>query len=242
MQESLHERRRILVIEDDPDIARMLELNLRTERYQVTTASSGETGLARLREEPHHLLVLDLMLPGIDGWTVCREVRKLAEYLPIIIVSAKGAETHKVLGLELGADDYVAKPFSLPELMARIRAVLRRMDAAEQAAAARAGAVRIGDLQIDPVAREVRVRGEPVTLTAREFDLLLFFARNPGRVFNRMQLLDQVWGYSHDGYEHTVNTHINKLRMKIEQQPARPACILTVWGVGYKFVCPAGEE
>ena len=236
------ETRRILVIEDDPDIARMLHLNLRAEGYEVAVERDGEAGLARLGRERCHLLVLDLMLPGMDGLAVCRQVRGLADYVPIIIVSAKGAETQRVLGLELGADDYLAKPFSLPELIARVRAVLRRMDAAEQLAAVRAGAVRHGHLSIDPLAREVRMRGEPVALTAREFDLLLFFARNPGRVFNRLELLNQVWGYSHDGYEHTVNTHINRLRLKIEAEPARPAHILTVWGVGYKFVVPMEES
>src|SRR6266545_4320310 len=218
----MQEPRHVLVIEDDPDIAQMLALNLRDER--------------------HHLLILDLMLPGMDGWSVCREVRQMPDYVPIIIVSAKDKESHRVLGLELGADDYVTKPFSLPELVARVRAVLRRMDAAEQLAATRAGMIRRGGLTIDPLAGEARLRGESVTLTAREFDLLLFFARNPDRVFNWMELLDQVWGYSHDGYEHTVNSHINRLRMKIEANPARPVSILTVWGVGYKFVAAPEES
>jgi DNA-binding response OmpR family regulator len=182
--------------------------------------------------------VLDLMLPGVDGLHVCREMRRMPEYLPIIIVSAKSAETHRVLGLELGADDYLTKPFSLPELVARVRAVLRRMDAAGQRAAALTGVIRSGDLSIDPLARDVRLNDAAVALTAREFDLLLFFARNPDRVFNRMELLDQVWGYAHDGYEHTVNSHINRLRTKIEADPARPKRLLTVWGVGYKFVAP----
>jgi len=237
----MHEQRRILVIEDDPDISQMLALNLRNEGFAVGVERDGEAGLARLKQERHHLLVLDLMLPGMDGWNVCREVRRMPDYLPIIIVSAKVEETHRVLGLELGADDYLTKPFSLPELVARVRAVLRRMDAAELQAATLAGVIRRGALSIDPVAREVRLRDESVVLTLREFDLLLFFARHPNRVFNRMELLDQVWGYSHDGYEHTVNSHINRLRTKIESNPAQPACILTVWGVGYKFVDPGAE-
>ena len=234
----MHDQRRIMVIEDNPDIAQMLALNLRNEGFAVAVAQDGESGLARLRQEQHHLLVLDLMLPGMDGWQVCRDVRQMPDYLPIIIVSAKATETYRVLGLELGADDYLSKPFSYPELVARVRAVLRRMDAAGQLAAKLTGAIQRGALSIDPVARAVRLHGRPVTLTLREFDLLLFFAQHPGRVFNRMELLDQVWSYAHDGYEHTVNSHINRLRNKIEPRPARPEFILTVWGMGYKFVDP----
>jgi two-component system OmpR family response regulator len=143
--------------------------------------------------------------------------------------------------LELGADDYLTKPFSMAELVARVHAVLRRMEAAEQLAASRAGVIRRGALSIDPVAREVRVGERTVALTAKEFDLLAFFARNAGRVFKRVELLDQVWGYAHDGYEHTVNSHINRLRNKIEDDPADPRYILTVWGVGYKFASPTND-
>jgi DNA-binding response OmpR family regulator len=238
----MRDSQRILIIEDDPDISRMLELNLRNEGFAVSVEGDGESGLARLARERHDLLVLDLMLPGVDGLHVCREVRRMPEYLPIIIVSAKSAETHRVLGLELGADDYLTKPFSLLELVARVRAVLRRMDAAGQRAAALTGVIRSGGLSIDPLARGVRLNDATVVLTAREFDLLLFFVRNPDRVFNRMELLDQVWGYSHDGYEHTVNSHINRLRTKIEADPARPKRLLTVWGVGYKFVATGGAR
>ena len=231
----MSEQRHILIVEDDSDIARMLALNLSAEGYVVAVEGSGEAGLARLSSEHFHLLVLDLMLPGIDGLHVCREVRRMSAYLPIIIVSAKATETHRVLGLELGADDYLSKPFSLPELVARVRAVLRRMDAAESLGATLSGVIRHGRLSVDPVAREARLDGVQVVLTAREFDLLLFFARHPGRVFTRMELLDKVWGYSHDGYEHTVNSHMNRLRAKIEADPAHPQSLLTVWGKGYKF-------
>lgn len=233
------DRNRILVIEDDPDIGAMLSLNLRADGFDVAIETSGEAGLRWLQHEEPQLLVLDLMLPGIDGLQVCRKVRERQGYVPIIILSAKSSETHRVLGLELGADDYLTKPFSTAELIARIHAVLRRMKAAETLAENRAGVIRHGPLSIDPIAREVRLGERIVVLTSKEFDLLAFFARNAGRAYRRMELLDQVWGHSHDGYEHTVNSHINRLRAKIEQDPANPTCILTVWGVGYKFASPA---
>jgi len=228
--------KKILIVEDDRDIAAMLELNLRSEGFEVVVGHSGEAGLSHLLETPPHLLILDLTLPDIDGLQICRRVRAGEAYIPIIILSARSNETQRVLGLELGADDYLAKPFSMPELMARVHAVLRRMDAAERVGAARSGIIRHGSLSLDPIAREVRLDDREIVLTSKEFDLLAFFARNAGRAFKRLELLDQVWGYSHDGYEHTVNTHINRLRNKIEHDPANPERIVTVWGVGYKFV------
>jgi len=225
----------ILVIEDDPDIGTMLHINLCDEGYNVDIATDGTDGLTCLAEKSYDLLVLDLMLPGVDGLEICRRVRQMPHYLPIIIVSAKSAETQRVLGLELGADDYLSKPFSIPELVARIRALFRRVDALERSLQAKSGVLVYNDLLIDPVAHEVKLADHVVTLTAKEFDLLLFFARNPGKAFTRMALLDQVWGYTHDGYEHTVNSHINRLRSKIEPNKAQPQFIQTVWGVGYKF-------
>lgn len=228
-------QRHVLVVEDDPEIARMIELNLDAEGYRVDVAGDGDAALERLRTRHYALMLLDLTLPGSDGYDVCRSVRAEPGYLPIIMLSARSTEVHRVLGLELGADDYLTKPFSFVELNARMRSVLRRMEAAEAHAAALSGVIRSGELQIDPVAREVRVSGARVAMTAREFDLLCFFARHPERVFTRAELLDHVWGYSHDGYEHTVNSHINRLRAKIEPQPSRPRFIQTVWGVGYRF-------
>lgn len=232
------QRQRVLVIEDDDDIATTIALNLRADGFDVQIADSGESGLAALDGQRPDLLLLDLMLPGIDGLQVCRQVRSQAHYLPIIILSAKGSESHRVVGLELGADDYLAKPFSMHELVARVHAVLRRMTAAERRADTRAGLIRHGPLSIDPVSREVSLADAVVPLTAKEFDLLAFFARNAGRVFKRSELLDHVWGGAHGGYEHTVNTHINRLRNKIEHDAANPLIILTVWGVGYRFVAP----
>lgn len=232
------QHKRVLVIEDDPDIGAMLALNLGAEGFEVAVETSGEGGLRWLQREEPLLLVLDLMLPGIDGLQVCRKVREREEYVPVIILSAKSSETQRVVGLELGADDYLTKPFSTAELIARIHAVLRRMKAAEALAEHRAGVIRHGPISIDPVAREVRLGDREVVLTSKEFDLLAFFARNAGRTYRRAELLDHVWGHSHDGYEHTVNSHINRLRAKIEDDPANPGYILTVWGVGYKFATP----
>jgi len=227
--------KKLLIIEDDPDIGDMLEINLRDEGYRVDIASDGIAGLQQLKSRTYDLLVLDLMLPGLDGLEICRQVRQLPYYQPIIIISAKSAETQRILGLELGADDYLSKPFSVPELVARIRALFRRIDALERSLQVKTGVIEFGDLLIDPIAHEVRLAGQPIALTSKEFELLLFFARHPGKAFTRMALLDQVWGYSHDGYEHTVNSHINRLRNKIEADTAKPQFIQTVWGIGYKF-------
>jgi DNA-binding response OmpR family regulator len=227
--------KRLLIVEDDTDIGEMLDINLSDEGYNIDLATDGVTGLNRLKAQPYDLLVLDLMLPGLDGLEICRQVRQMPHYQPIIMISAKSSETQRVLGLELGADDYLSKPFSIPELVARIRALFRRIDALQRLLQTRTGVLIYDDLVIDPIAYEVKLGGQAVALTSKEFELLLFFARNPGKAFTRMALLDQVWGYSHDGYEHTVNTHINRLRSKIERNTAQPQFIQTVWGVGYKF-------
>lgn len=243
MDKPLNEaQRRILLVEDDADIADILRLNLSDEGYAVDWAGDGEAGLARLDGQIYDALLLDIMLPGIDGLEVCRRVRAMPHYTPIIIISARSGESQRVLGLELGADDYVTKPFSVLELIARVRALFRRVDALGRTARQEAGLLEAGVLTIDPVARSVRCKGVEVDLTAREFDLLFFFARHPGAVFSRMDLLTQVWGYSHEGYEHTVNTHINRLRGKIETDPAKPELIRTVWGVGYKFTPEPSPE
>ena len=227
--------RRILIVEDDAHIAELMRMHLSDEGYAVEHAADGEAGVALLERGAWDALVLDLMLPGVDGLEICRRARAMARYTPIIITSARSSEVHRILGLELGADDYLAKPFSVLELVARVRALLRRSEAIARNARLEAGSLDADGLAIDPLARELHVDGRPVELTPREFDLLYFFARHPGKVFSRLDLLNQVWGYRHDGYEHTVNTHINRLRLKVEADPANPRRILTVWGRGYKF-------
>ncbi len=230
--------KRVLIVEDDAHIAELLRLHLQDEGYAVVHAADGHAGVRELERGQWDALVLDLMLPGVDGLEICRRARAMTRYTPIIIISARSSEVHRILGLELGADDYLAKPFSVLELVARVRALLRRTEAMARNARMESGRLDFGKLSIDPLPREVQMDGKPIELTPREFDLLYFFARHPGRVFSRLDLLNQVWGYQHDGYEHTVNTHINRLRMKIEDDPAAPSRILTVWGRGYKLAAP----
>lgn len=231
--------RTILVIEDDRDIARLVELHLRDMGCEVRLAHDGRAGLEQALTKPYDLVILDLMLPGIDGLELCRQLRAGPAYIPILMLTAKSSELDRVLGLEVGADDYLTKPFSIRELVARVKALFRRAQA--MGAAGRdqdQKTIRAGDIVIDVEKRKVTIQGTPAELTAREFDLLLQFAQHPGRVYTRSQLLDQVWGYGHDGYEHTVNSHINRLRAKIEKDPAHPRYLLTVWGIGYKFADP----
>jgi DNA-binding response OmpR family regulator len=188
-------------------------------------------------EAEYRLVILDLMLPGLDGFEVCKRIRAEKGQLPILMLTAKSEELDKVLGLELGADDYITKPFSIRELLARVKTVLRRTAAfSESAAGTKGKTIEHGLLRIEPEKRIVTVGGKRIDLTAKEYDLLVLFASSPGRAFNRQQLLDSVWGYQFEGYHHTVNSHINRLRSKIEEDPAEPRYIKTVWGYGYRFV------
>ena len=229
-------RRRILVVEDDPDISHLLDIHLRDNAFQVDVVDNGVDGLERASTLSFQLIVLDLMLPGMGGLELCRRLRNQAITIPILMLTAKSSEIDRVLGLELGADDYLTKPFSILELQARVNAILRRVNqTAMHASDNPDDRVETGKLVIDVSGRNVSIDQQAVELTAREFDLLLYFARNPGRVFSRGQLLDRVWGYSHNGYEHTVNSHINRLRKKIEADPEQSQYIETVWGVGYRF-------
>ena len=228
----------ILVAEDQTDIRNLLALNLRSAGYAVTEVADGVAALASQNEQSSDLLILDLMMPGLDGLEVCKSLRARGRNMPILMLTAKSTELDRVLGLELGADDYLTKPFSLAELLARVKALLRRAEllrVAQTSAQTQASALCNGDLEILPVKRQVSVRGKALDFTALEFDLLLHFAQHPGHVFSRGQLLNAVWGYTHDGYEHTVTTHINRLRAKLEADPLRPELILTVRGAGYKM-------
>jgi DNA-binding response OmpR family regulator len=230
-------RRTVLIVEDEPDIARLLQTHLQDAGYQADIAGNGAAAMKLFDRGDYQLVVLDLMLPDTDGLSLCRQMRAQAGYVAILMLTAKSTELDRVVGLEVGADDYLSKPFSVPELLARIKALFRRIEAMQSQPnlSQEEEVIEQGGLVIDVNRRSVQVDGKMVELTAREFDLLLFFARHPGRVFSRIQLLDQVWGYNHDGYEHTVNSHINRLRGKIEANPADPRFVLTVWGVGYKF-------
>lgn len=232
--------KRVLVIEDDREIAALLELHLRDLGCDVSLAYDGTSGLERALSSPHSLIILDLMLPGVEGLELCRRLRSQPNYTPILMLTARTSETDRVLGLEMGADDYLTKPFSIREFLARVKALFRRVEAMAAPAPDNDEVSRIqaDELQIDVPKRKVSIGRRHVELTAKEFDLLVQFASHPGRVYTRVQLLDLVWGYGHESYQHTVNSHINRLRSKIEEDPANPRFVLTVWGVGYKFSDP----
>ena len=229
--------RKVLIVEDEPDLARLVQVNLKDIGCAGDIALNCAQAKTLFDQGEYHLVVLDRMLPDGDGLTLCRQFRQKNATLPILMLTARSTELDRVVGLEMGADDYLTKPFSIAELLARVKALFRRVDAhrANQATPDQEAAIQHGDLSIDVARRQVMLKEKSLDLTAREFDLLLFFARHPGRVFTRLQLLEQVWGYNHGGYEHTVNSHINRLRAKLEVDPAHPRYVITVWGVGYKF-------
>lgn len=228
--------RTILVIEDDRDIASLLDLHLHDLGYDVHVAHDGATGCTQALSNAYDLIILDLMLPGIEGLDICRTLRAKPNYTPILMLTARSTELDRVLGLEVGADDYLTKPFSIRELLARVKALFRRMEAlSAPVVSGKQTMIQAGDLVIDTEKRRVMLCGNAIDLTVKEFDLLVQFAQHPGRVYTRAQLLDLVWGYTHAGYEHTVNSHINRLRAKIESDTSHPRYILTVWGIGYSF-------
>jgi DNA-binding response OmpR family regulator len=224
----------VLLVEVDDAIADVLRTHLQEAGYGLHREADGNDAILAIDRQAWDLVLLDLMLPGADGWEVCRHLRAKHAQVPVIILSARSAEAHRVLGLELGADDYVAKPFSTLELVARIRALFRRMEQL-RATPAPLGILRFADFALDARRRELLRGTDVVPLTQREFTLLSYLARNPGQAFSRQELLQQVWGDGFDGYEHTVNSHINRLRTKIEDEPSDPRLIVTVWGLGYRF-------
>ena len=230
-------RKHVLIVEDDTEIGGLLSEQLRELGYRVDWVMDGKRALTRFRENNYGLVILDLMLPAMDGLEVCRHIRETDRRTPILMLTAKAALSDVVQGLEVGADDYMTKPFHTAELLARVRALLRRSDGVEGGALESPGQQTLvrGSLVIDPLKHRVELRGHEVALTAKEFALLLTFARQPGRIFSRGELLSAVWGTEFEGYDHTVNTHINRLRNKIEDDPSTPHYIRTAWGVGYRF-------
>jgi DNA-binding response OmpR family regulator len=229
-------REKLLIVEDDPAIQRMIGDYFRHVGYDIIVAGDGEAGARMAQSERPTAVILDLMLPKMDGLAVCRQLRERLPALPIIMLTAKDDVVDKVVGLEMGADDYLTKPFSLRELEARLKTVLRRTRARPNDAEDNdQSPILRGDLRIDPARRLVTVKGRAVELTPKEFELLALFAAHPGRVYSRKYLLENIWDYTYGGYDRTIDSHINRLRAKIEEDADEPKMVLTVWGVGYKF-------
>lgn len=231
--------KKILIIEDDKDISTLIKMHLQDINANVTCHYDGMQAWQDFQNNSYDLVILDIMLPSMDGLELCKCIRSShANYTPILMLTSRSSEIDRVLGLELGADDYLTKPFALLELVARVKALFRRVNAM-QLNQNKDQKIVIDGLCIDPKTRQVTKENIELELTAKEFDLLMHFAQHPGQVFTRLQLLDQVWGYSHEGYEHTVNSHINRLRNKLENDTRNPRFIKTVWGVGYQFISQA---
>jgi two-component system, OmpR family, alkaline phosphatase synthesis response regulator PhoP len=226
---------KILIVEDDANIAELVALHLRDAGCKVTIENDGIQGHDRALRETFDLYILDINLPKMSGLEICRAIRKHKKYVPVMMMTAKSEENDIVTGLDVGADDYITKPFSVKELVARVRAVLRRSQAMNTDMSKMGKVLQFSDMTIDTENRTVTLKGERMDLTPKEFDLLFILAKKPGRSHSRQQLLDAVWGYEFDGLEHTVNSHINRLRMKIEEDVQNPTYILTTWGVGYRF-------
>ena len=224
----------VLVIEDDKSIADLIEIHLKDMNCTVTKCFDGDDGLSKALKDNYDLIVLDLMLPNLGGLEICKEIRKEDDYTPILMLTSKSEEIDKVIGLEVGADDYLTKPFSIREFIARVKAIFRRVEAIQKDTD-ETGDIIFGDLIIEVEKRKVLLSGERIELTPKEFELLHLLASHPGRTYTREQLLNMLWGYQYSGYEHTVNSHINRLRSKIEKDLSKPHYILTSWGVGYRF-------
>lgn len=229
-------QKKVLVVEDDYDISNLISIVLREVECQADTIGNGSDGLRYAEQNNYDLIILDVMLPKMDGIEVCRELRRKGIQTPVIMLTSKSEEADKIAGLDVGADDYITKPFSIPELLARVKARIRRFSPEKEPSfVGQKTRFMHNGLVLDTERHSVTLNGKAIELTAKEFDLLALFMKNPGRAYTRTQLLDLVWGYSYSGYEHTVNSHINRLRMKIEKDAANPKYVLTVWGVGYKF-------
>jgi len=230
---------KVLIVEDDPDIADLIRVNIQELGIETEHLADGQAALDKALAEDFTLLMLDVMLPNVSGLDICRKVREAKPEQAILMLTAKISETDRVLGLELGADDYMTKPFSVRELQARVRSQLRKAHILQQKNQTQQKQeqqiLKLGRLTIDQDTHEARLTDNPLDLTATEFDLLYYFARHPNQVFSRSQLLEAVWGYHHSGYEHTVNSHINRLRAKVESDATNPQIVQTVWGVGYKL-------
>lgn len=231
--------KKVILVEDNKDISELVKLHLTDIGITVDTSYDGVEGWKNIQQREYDLIILDIMLPGMDGLEICKKIRSNSKiYIPILMLTSRATEMDRVLGLELGADDYLTKPFSLMEMVARVKALLRRHEAMTPASA-NIEELLFNGLSINLQTRAVIKEQHELELTAKEFDLLLYFARHPGQVFDRVQLLDKVWGYGHEGYEHTVNSHINRLRSKLETDPRTPRYIKTIWGVGYQFIASA---
>jgi two-component system, OmpR family, alkaline phosphatase synthesis response regulator PhoP len=224
----------VLIIEDDKEISDLLEIHLKDIDCRITKEYNGLTGLNKVKFENYDLVVLDVMLPGMDGLVVCKEIRKSQILTPILMLTSKSAEIDKVLGLELGADDYLTKPFSIREFIARAKAIFRRVEFLKQSVNDRKD-IHYKDIVIEISTHKVLIKNKIINLTQKEFDLFYLLASNPGCIYSRENLLNIIWGYQHKGYDHTVNSHINRLRRKIEKDVSDPQYILTNWGSGYKF-------
>ena len=225
----------ILMIEDDPNILELVEIHLKDIHCTTTTANNGEAGIRHALTNSFDLIILDITLPDIDGVEICRILRAEKISTPIIMLTARTEEIDKVIGLETGADDYLTKPFSIRELMARVKAILRRTEISKNAGEVPDKIISFDELVVDPQKRKVLLGKNKIELTPKEFDLLYLFISNPGKSYSRDNLLTLVWGYEFSGYEHTVNSHINRLRAKIEPDINKPQYILTTWGIGYRF-------
>ena len=227
--------KKILLVEDDPDINQLLLLHLQDAGYRVDVFNNGKKGYEKAHSGEFDLLILDVMLPEMDGISICQKLRALEIFTPILMLTAKSEEIDKIMGLESGADDYMTKPFKIREFLARVKAILRRQELMQHTIQKDKNILKHSALEIDLEKRKVLLKDQRLELTPKEFDLLFLLAKNPGRSYSRSELLELIWGYDFSGYEHTVNAHINRLRAKVETDPNNPVFILTTWGVGYRF-------